>query len=294
MSRLDSGPASSDPLNRAGSSGSNIASRLRLLGAAIARLDDASLARIQLSEQASNALDSLILLLVDSQPATHSFNSQGSTPSVSSSLPLSLPDTLSVPYLNVSPTPSLPSTSQSTFNSQPYTFSFPSHSAENAFSSHFPISHNLPSSSFAPPLPQQSTTRSLSASSTAPSFSLPGQSPEPELVGCNVKVTTKLTLEFLYRVSTPNAILEFPKTSKRGIGYLARVSTPPGEKWLNPARNFAYSLGGGRGFSNKETQRIPLLVDSNTGEMVTCKVAFQELSLKVEELRLALATIPIN
>ena len=88
----------------------------------------------------------------------------------------------------------------------------------------------------------------------------------------HVKLNKKTTLEILYTYGSPNSVIEYPETRKNGfIGHL--FSMDP-KSWINPARNFIYSLGEPRGTNGTEAkpESCPLLVD-NDGRRVPCKIS---------------------
>ncbi|KAJ3527975.1 hypothetical protein NMY22_g9582 [Coprinellus aureogranulatus] len=176
----------------------------------------------------------------------------------------------------------------------------PPHSL-HAQASHSVEPFNLPSIPNLPATPirrlsRRSLSISLSSSSSslsspASTSSLPGHqfpgsvvpnvssSPyllalHPELVGTNVKVTTRLTVKLLYHFRSPGASLKYPATSAQGIGYILEVdpNLDPA-KWNNAASNLAYSVGEPKSSFGRDVQKIPQLRDSN-GEMVDCQAAY--------------------
>ncbi|KAJ8093771.1 hypothetical protein PM082_009631 [Marasmius tenuissimus] len=95
------------------------------------------------------------------------------------------------------------------------------------------------SSSFSP----TSSTSSSPRYSRSPSqtFSIyTGEVDPPTLTKTNVKASRNTTLDRLYVYEDSNAYIEYPETSKRGIGYL--FLQDPGN-WRSPTSDFAYSLG---------------------------------------------------
>lgn len=100
----------------------------------------------------------------------------------------------------------------------------------------------------------------------------PGRWPyplEPTVIGRNVEVG-RLQLDTVYCLESASAILEYPSTSARGIGYLIRMDSEL-DCWYNRTLDVAYSLFGRSAFASANVQKIPLLVDDN-GQMVDCVV----------------------
>lgn len=97
-----------------------------------------------------------------------------------------------------------------------------------------------------------------------------------------VKLNKKTTLEILYTYNSPNSVIEYPETCKNGfIGHLFAMDP---KSWINPARNFLYSLGEPRGTNGTEAkpESCLLLVD-NDGRQVPCKISHStcKFSLKL-------------
>lgn len=112
---------------------------------------------------------------------------------------------------------------------------------------------------------------SQTASST-PLRPLP-QQPSPNntlLIQHNVQINCQTTLDrVIFHPS--DAIVEYPETSKHGrVGHLFTLDPI---QWVNPIHNFAYSLGGSRGMSERDRPiKVSLLVDES-GDMVPCRVS---------------------
>lgn len=113
---------------------------------------------------------------------------------------------------------------------------------------------------------------------TARSMLAPASSPMPPVdvpelnIERLVKLNYKTTLEILYTYGNPNSVTEYPETCKnRSIGHLFAMDP---KSWINPSRNFVYSLGAPRGSMGtvNKPETCPLLVD-NDGKLIPCKIS---------------------
>ena len=96
-----------------------------------------------------------------------------------------------------------------------------------------------------------------------------------------VKLNKKTTLEILYTYGSPNSLVEYPETCKNGfIGHLFAMDP---KSWINPARNFIYSLGEPQGTNGTEAkpESCLLLVD-NDGRRVPCKISHSTCKFSLE------------
>lgn len=84
----------------------------------------------------------------------------------------------------------------------------------------------------------------------------------------NIQINRQTTLETVYHY-TLNTLLEYPETSTDGS--VGHVFTLDPQEWINPVLNFAYSLGGSHGMSQKsKTIKVAALVDAS-GDQVPCR-----------------------
>ena len=84
----------------------------------------------------------------------------------------------------------------------------------------------------------------------------------------NIQINRQTTLETVYHY-TLNTLLEYLETSTDGS--VGHVFTLDPQEWINPVLNFAYSLGGSHGMSQKsKTIKVGALVDVS-GDQVPCR-----------------------
>lgn len=93
---------------------------------------------------------------------------------------------------------------------------------------------------------------------------------ERRLVHQNYQLNSKTKLVSVYQYP-PGSTLEYPETGSNdeAIGHIFGMDLG---QWYSPGRDFAYSRGPPKG-NGKHPVTIPLLVDSDTGEMVPCIVS---------------------
>jgi hypothetical protein len=92
--------------------------------------------------------------------------------------------------------------------------------------------------------------------------------PSDTIVRHNIQINRQTTLETVYYY-TLNTLLEYPETSADGS--VGHVFTLDSDEWINPVSNFAYSLGGSHGMSQKsKTIKVAALVDAS-GDQVPCR-----------------------
>ena len=92
--------------------------------------------------------------------------------------------------------------------------------------------------------------------------------PSDTIIHHNIQINRQTTLETVYYY-TLNTLLEYPETSADGS--VGHVFTLDPQEWINPVLNFAYSLGGSHGMSQKyKTIKVGALVDAS-GDQVPCR-----------------------
>ncbi|KAF9059684.1 hypothetical protein BDP27DRAFT_1497038 [Rhodocollybia butyracea] len=79
---------------------------------------------------------------------------------------------------------------------------------------------------------------------------------------------TRLSSVYLYH---PGSSLEYPETGANDDEAIGHVFSMEGELWHSPGHDFAYSRGPPKG-NGRQSVTVPLLVDSNSGEMIPCIV----------------------
>jgi hypothetical protein len=110
---------------------------------------------------------------------------------------------------------------------------------------------------------------SLSSSGPTPPTGLPLSCADGEiLTRHNIQLNRQTTLETVYYYPL-NTLVEYPETSINGrIGHVFSLDPL---NWISPVLNFAYSLGGSHGMSQRDrTVKTTLLVD-DLGEPVPCR-----------------------
>jgi hypothetical protein len=101
-----------------------------------------------------------------------------------------------------------------------------------------------------------------------PDITGPPVIPSNTIVHCNIQINRQTTLETVYYYPL-NTLMEYPETSVDGS--VGHVFTLDPQEWINPMANFAYSLGGSHGMSQKaKIIKVSLLVDAS-GERVPCR-----------------------
>lgn len=100
------------------------------------------------------------------------------------------------------------------------------------------------------------------------SLALLQQSNTGTTVQHNVKINRQTTLDTVY-YHAKGTLVEYPETSATGrIGHVFKMNPL---EWISPHLNFAYSLGGSHGMSQKNKNvNISILVD-DTGQPVPCR-----------------------
>lgn len=105
--------------------------------------------------------------------------------------------------------------------------------------------------------------------SNAPLLSLPPSS-EKLRIDQFISINRQTRLDTVYHYP-PNTLVEYPETGATSISPIGHVFSMDSNCWINPALNFAYSLGGSHGASLKDKPvNVSLLTDHN-GTLVPCK-----------------------
>lgn len=93
-------------------------------------------------------------------------------------------------------------------------------------------------------------------------------SPEKLLTKHSVSINRQTRLDTVYYYP-PNTLVEYPETST--FGAIGHVFSMDPAYWISPALNFAYSMGGSHGMSQKDKSvKVSLLTD-DFGEPVLCR-----------------------
>jgi len=101
-----------------------------------------------------------------------------------------------------------------------------------------------------------------------PDITGPPVIPSNTIIYRNIQINRQTTLETVYYYPL-NTLVEYPETSVDGS--VGHVFTLDPQEWINPMANFAYSLGGSHGMSQKaKTIKVSLLVDAS-GKRVPCR-----------------------
>lgn len=84
----------------------------------------------------------------------------------------------------------------------------------------------------------------------------------------NVQLNRQTTLETVYYYPV-NTLVEYPETSVNGrIGHIFSLDPL---NWINPVLNFAYSLGGSHGMSQRDRSVTTALLVDDLGDPVPCR-----------------------
>jgi hypothetical protein len=129
----------------------------------------------------------------------------------------------------------------------------------------------------APPRPPQPTSVStpprpfqdLPPIATPPRPSSP-HSPTSE-IGENVKITRQTTVSSLYKYVQGTSV-EYPQTSKEGVGHLFLMDPSDTDNWPNPIHDFAYSLGAPKGHTRIGFPNLVQVLTDSEGKMVPCRI----------------------
>jgi hypothetical protein len=117
------------------------------------------------------------------------------------------------------------------------------------------------------PIPQHIQLLLPGPSPTAPGLSLSWADSEI-LTRHNAQLNQQTTLETVYYYPV-NTLVEYPETSVNGrIGHIFSLEPL---NWINPILNFAYSMGGSHGMSQRDRSVTTTLLVDDLGVPVPCR-----------------------